>query len=183
MRLRSFQLFFFCVLFISSQVLQAKLPRGLGDLGQQASDVSNKRVERKQWGAKQRSNLMEQKFPIQSWQKHFSSLGSKRAAITTKESSSKKIFKTEQQVFPQKKYDMSGLNQQMLELHQKAGISMDDRALKIANQQLYQMASQGSKQKFEELGSELSLREINRFQFRHNRSDQALPVQAAGSAN
>lgn len=168
---------------MSSQVLQATLPRGIGDLGQQASDVSNKRVELKQWGPKQRSNLMQQKFPIQSWQKHFSSLGSKRAAITTKESSSKKIFKTEQQTFSQKKYDMSGLNLQMLELHQQAGISMDDQALKIANQQLHQMASQGSKQKFEELGSELSLREINRFQFRHNRSDQALPVQAAGSAN
>lgn len=173
-------IYFSCVVFFCTLTSQAKLPDGITGLGQQQENVSNKRVERKQWDSKKNSDLMSKKFPMQSWGKHFSSLGSKRSGISTEETQSKKFFKTEKQKFSKKEYDMSRLNERMMELHQKAGISTDDRAREIADQQMYQMALQDTKQKFNELREELSLRDINRFQFRHNRPDSDVPVQSAG---
>jgi hypothetical protein len=166
--------------FFSASLLHAALPTGLGGLGQEQSEVSEKRVERKLLDSQESSDLMDKRFPMKSWGEHFSPLGSKRAAISMQESKSKKMFNTEQKSFPTQQYELSQLNQRMMELHEKAGISTDQRARQIADQQLYEMALQDTTQKYEEMREKLSLRDINRFQFRHNRSDEAVPVQAAG---
>jgi hypothetical protein len=68
----------------------------------------------------------------------------------------------------------------MADLHQNAGIQMDDRAQLAVNSKLYHMLLQDRK-KFGDLGKEVSLSDINRYQFRRNRSDEDIPVNKAGS--
>ena len=86
-------------------------------------------------------------------------------------------------MFKQKmvRFEMSQLNEQLSDLHKKAGIEMDDKARLIADQQLYYMMMQDSKM-YSGMAEELSLRELNRYQFRRNRSDSEIPVQKAGSS-
>ena len=78
-------------------------------------------------------------------------------------------------------FEMSQWNEQLSDLHKKAGIEMDDKARLVANQKLYYMMLQDS-QKYSGMEDELSLRELNRFQFRRNRSDSDIPVERAGSS-
>ena len=75
---------------------------------------------------------------------------------------------------------MATIDQNLEDLYREAGIEMSDRARLVENRKLYNMALQDTKQKFEELKEELSLRDINRFQFRRNRAPDGVPVQAAG---
>lgn len=161
--------------------LPASMPTGVGGLSKQQQEISQKRVEHKTWGGNEQSDLMSKTFPMQSWGKHFSSLGSKRAPISTDNARDKKMFKTQRKEYSVKSYELSDWNARIAELHEKAGISTDDRARKIADQQMYQMAHQGTVQRFNEMREELSLRDINRYQFRHNRPDGDVPVQTAAS--
>ncbi len=75
---------------------------------------------------------------------------------------------------------MASINENLEDLYREAGIEMSDQARLVENRKLYNMALQDSKQKFEELKEELSLRDINRFQFRRNRTSDGVPVQVAG---
>ena len=68
----------------------------------------------------------------------------------------------------------------MIDLHLDAGLNLDDRAQLVTNQKLYQMLLQDRK-KFGDLGKEVSLRDLNRYQFRRNRSDGNIPVNKAGT--
>jgi hypothetical protein len=57
---------------------------------------------------------------------------------------------------------------------------MDDKAQIAADHKLYGMMMQDARQ-YRELGDKLSLRDINRYQFRRNRSSDEVPMQKAGS--
>ena len=57
---------------------------------------------------------------------------------------------------------------------------MDDRAQLVADRQLYNMMLQDT-ERFRDMGDELSLRDLNRYQFRRNRTDAEIPVEQAGS--
>jgi hypothetical protein len=76
---------------------------------------------------------------------------------------------------------MSHWNEQLSDLHKKAGIEMDDKARLVVDQKLYYMMLQDS-QKYSDMAEDLSLRELNRYQFRRNRSDSDIPVEKAGSS-
>jgi hypothetical protein len=78
-------------------------------------------------------------------------------------------------------FKMLQWNEQISDLHKKAGIEMDDKARLVADQKLYYMMLQDS-QKYSGMAEELSLRELNRYQFRRNRSDSDIPVEKAGSS-
>jgi hypothetical protein len=58
---------------------------------------------------------------------------------------------------------------------------MDDKARLVVDQKLYYMMLQDS-QKYSDMAEDLSLRELNRYQFRRNRSDGDIPVEKAGSS-
>jgi hypothetical protein len=58
---------------------------------------------------------------------------------------------------------------------------MDDKARLVVDQKLYYMMLQDS-QKYSDMAEDLSLRELNRYQFRRNRSDSDIPVEKAGSS-
>jgi hypothetical protein len=119
-------------------------------------------------------------FPITQWDKHYSSLGAKRSTLSLKETKGKKLFKTETKTYPTKSYEMSEWNARLATLQKKARISTDDSVQEIADKKLYEMMLQDA-EKYAELGAELSLRDLNRFQFRHNRSDGEVPVEQVGA--
>jgi hypothetical protein len=146
----------------------------------QATGVSSKRVKPRMWSNDKRPNLMQKKFPFKKWDAHFSSLGSKRAPIALTEKREKKRFKTKIMEFPTKAVEISEWDGRLAQLQRQAQISTDDTARKIADQRLYNKAMQDARQ-YKDLGAKLSLRDINRYQFRHNRSDTAVPVRQAGA--
>ena len=150
-------------------------------VGKRATSVEGQRFEKKAWVLPQTNLIMNKTLPIEQWDKHFSSLGSKRAPISLTEDKDKQLFKT--RILKQKmvRFEMSHWNEQLSDLHKKAGIEMDDKARLIADQKLYYMMLQDSK-KYSGMAEELSLRELNRYQFRRNRSDSGIPVQKAGSS-
>ncbi len=177
---RSPVLAFFILVFAASSAPLLAAPFGVEALGERDSTLSEKRVQRQMWQSRQKTDLMQKTFPIQEWDKHFSSVGSKRAPITLSEEHGKQMFKTSKKEFPVKDFEMSRWNQRMAELHEQARISTDDRARAIADKKLYGMMLQDTR-KYADMAEELSLRDINRFQYRHNRSDGPIPVQAAGA--
>lgn len=145
-----------------------------------ASSVSQKRFEQKSWSNKnQKSGLMEKSFPFKEWDTQYSSLGSKKSDISISESKEKERFKSEMVEFPTKEIDMSRWSGRLAELEEKAQVSTDKSAQKIEDKRLYEMMMQDS-ENYAETGKKLSLRDINRFQFRQNRSSSAVPVQEAG---
>ncbi|MEO0509534.1 MAG: hypothetical protein AAF065_06720 [Verrucomicrobiota bacterium] len=142
--------------------------------------MQQKRVEKKVWSKPGPSNFQGKSFPIQEWNKYYSSIGTKRAPIAINEKKEKQVYKTD--LIKRKEFatEMSRWNKDLADLHKKAGISMDDRAKIAADHKLYQMMLQDS-QVYSELRKEVSLRDLNRFQFRRNRSDGELPIKKAGS--
>ena len=149
-------------------------------VNRRANTVEEKRFSKHMWSQPKTNFLTNKRFAFEHWNKHFSSLGSKRAPIKLTEKREKIEFTTNLIDREEVNYDMSRWNQRMADLHQNAGIQMDDRAQLVVNSKLYHMLLQDRK-KFGDLGKEVSLRDINRYQFRRNRSDEDIPVNKAGS--
>jgi hypothetical protein len=176
-----FSLLVICVLSLSMvySSLEAN-PRTISFAGKRAASVEGKRVDKKVWAQSQTNFTMNKSFPIEQWNKHFSSLGNKRALISLSEDKDKQLFKTRMLEQKMLRFEMSQWNEQLSDLHKKAGIEIDDKARLVADQKLYYMMLQHS-QKYSGMADELSLRELNRYQFRRNRSDSDIPVEKAGS--
>ena len=156
-------------------------PRTVSFVGKRATSIEGQRVEKKLWVQPDNDFLMNKTFPIEQWDKHFSSLGGKRAPISLTENKDKQLFKTRMLKQKMVRFEMSQWNEKLSDLHKKAGIEMDDKARLIADQKLHYMMLQDSK-KYSDMADEVSLRELNRYQFRRNRSDSDIPVEKAGSS-
>ncbi|MGJ8649520.1 MAG: hypothetical protein ACSHX4_04115 [Opitutaceae bacterium] len=167
-------------LFVCASVLTAQSSL-TGNLGTNQG-ISDKRVGRQVWQMQKNTALMEKNFPLQEWDTHFSSLGSKRTAIKMSETNDKKMFGTKTKEFPMKEFDLSEWNEHYADLQETAQISTDARVQDIADRKFYNMMLQDTR-KYAEMADVLSLREINRFQFRRNRSDSDVPVTQVGSEN
>jgi len=174
----------FVVFILLALVMTATWLRGeshtMDFVQRRADGISHKRVESRMWGGEKNSQLLQKRFPIEDWEKHYSSIGTKKAPISVNESIERKEFKTETKHFETKSFEMSRWNKRLTELQKQARIGTDASVKKAADQKLYSMMLQDT-QKYEEMGKELSLREINRFQFRRNRPDGGVPVRQAGS--
>ena len=156
-------------------------PSTVSLVGKRATSIEGQRLEKKLLAQPRTNLLMNKTFPIEQWDKHFSSLGSKRAPISLTENKDKQLFKTTKLKQKTVRFEMSQWNEQLSDLHKKAGIEMDEKARLIADQKLYYMMLQDSK-KYSDMADELSLRELNRYQFRRNRSDGDIPVEKVGSS-
>ena len=75
--------------------------------------------------------------------------------------------------------DISKWNGRLAKLEDKAQISTDKTSKQIEDKRMYETMMQTSKN-YSETGETLSLRDINRFQFRQNRSNASVPVSEAG---
>jgi len=148
---------------------------------QGADRVQEKRYEKTFWNRSERTHLTSKRFAIEEWGKHYSPLGSKRAPISISEQKDKQIFRSE--ILERKTFssglELSRWNERMSDLHKQAGIQMSDEAHLSANQNLYNLTLKENR-KYDELAEELSLRDINRFQFRRNHSSGQVPVAKVG---
>ena len=83
--------------------------------------------------------------------------------------------------FSNKDIELSQWQGYLANLESRAQISTDSTARVIQNKRIYEMMLQQA-ENYNETGETLSLREINRFQFRKNHSDETVPVaETAGS--
>lgn len=168
-------------LLMTAAYLEAE-SRTLGFTTRKADRIQGQRFEKKLWGQSGSRTLSKKSFPLTQWDKHFSSVGSKRAAIDLVDGKEKQMFKTETVSFQDKEmqFEMSRWNEKMKDLHKSAGIKMDDKAQLVSDQRLYSMMMKDSKS-FRDMAEEVSLRDLNRYQFRRNRTDDGVPVEKAGS--
>lgn len=170
-------------LFLCFAATVGPLPSGaqaLDSVGSRADRIENKRFSKKLWSRPEESSLQNKRFPIKQWDKHFSPIGGQRAPISMGETREKKLF--ESKVLPRKEVplELSRWNQTMAELHQRAGIQMDDRSRLAGDHKLYRRMMQEARF-YKDTGEVLSLKDINRYQFRRNRPDGEIPSKAAGS--
>lgn len=173
-----FALFFSVLLLLPPLEVDARSPLGLS--GRRADRIENQRFDKKLWQQPESNSLMEKRFPLKEWDKHFSPVGTKRAPIAVVGQGDRAIFETNRINRKEVSFEMARWNERMADLHKKAGIEMSDEADMIASRQMYSALLRDSQQ-FSEMGEELSLRDINRYQFRRNRADGELPVQRAGA--
>lgn len=168
------------LLILLSQAYLEANSRTLGFASRRADKVESQRFDKSMWTTSESNSLLQQSFPIKNWDKHFSSVGSKRAPLSVSDDKEKEIFRTNKVERKEFATEMSRWNEQVADLHKKAGIKMDDRARLVADQQLYYMMLQDAKP-YHEMGVKLSLRDLNRFQFRRNRTADGVPVERAGA--
>jgi hypothetical protein len=145
-----------------------------------AERIESQKFEKQLWSKPQENSMMDQRFEMQHWDKYFSSVGSKRAPIAISDNEEKQMFRTKNLEQKELAFEMSRWNERVKDLHEKAGIQIDDKAQLIADQQLYSAMLQDTQQ-FKDMADEVSLRDLNRYQFRRNRSDGAIPVEKAGA--
>ncbi len=179
MYIRAPFIFFLTLAFVMTGAWLHGEPSAVDAYNKQASDVSQKRFQQKSWSNNQKSNLMDKSFPFKQWDTHYSSLGSKKSNISLTESKDKKRFKTEMVEYSTNEMDISKWDGKLADLERQAQVSTDKTAQKIADRRIYESVMQKT-ENYAETGETLSLRDINRFQFRQNRSDNPVPVREAG---
>lgn len=176
---RPVSLFLLIASALSASLLSAQ-STAVDSYEQKATDVSQKRFEQKAWSNTKQSGLKDKAFPFKQWDSHYSGLGSKKSAISTKDSKDKERYKTDMMQFPTKERDISRLNGRLADLERQAQVSTTDTTQRIENKRIYESVMKES-DNYADVGELLSLRDINRFQFRQNRSDGAVPVKEAGA--
>ena len=146
----------------------------------QETELSGKRFGQKKWSGKEPSDLTRKKIQFKHWNKHYSSLGTKKWDHTVEKTSDKKRFKTSMVEFSNQDIQLSEWQGYLADLESRAQISTDSKARIIQNKRIYERMLQQA-ENYNDTGELLSLREINRFQFRKNRSDNDVPVTKAGA--
>ncbi len=179
MNLRSPFIFFIALACLTTCAWVRGEDSAVDAYSERATGVSQKRFEQKSWSGGQQSDLMKKSFAFKQWDRHYSSLGSKRSRVSTKDTKEKERFEAETMEFPEKEMDVSKWNGRLAKLEDKAQISTGKTSKQIEDKRIYDSLMQTSKN-YAETGDTLSLRDINRFQFRQNRSSASVPVSEAG---
>jgi hypothetical protein len=148
-------------------------------VGRQAGAIQEKRLSVPQWGSEKKLSLTDKRISYEGWSKHFSSVGSKRAPVEM-EAKEQPIITKKRKSYKTRAREMSSMDREMARLKKEAPLGKKDEPLLLRDRQVYSMMLQGAAFE-EEMGKQLSLRDLNRFQFRRNRSDAAVPVKQAGS--
>lgn len=171
-----------CIALLAATAWLDAQSADLQSLGGQADRITDKRIERKSWGGGSEANLGDKTFRIEEWEKHFSPLGGKRADIEASDSWGRgEIVEKKIKEFPKREFEMSDWNERMADLQKRAGLSTDQTAEMAGQNGRYNRMLRKS-QSFPEMAETLSLKDINRYQFRRNRPDGEVPVERAGRA-
>ena len=148
-------------------------------LEQDATSISKKRLPLQLWGG-HHTKLERKTFPITEWSQHYSSFGRPKSLISTKQTLKKKTYESNKLSFSINEKKLAQLSGRLALLKTQARMSTDDRYDAIDNHRVYAMMLQGAQQ-YGEMREKLSLRELNRFQFRRNRQADGVPVEKAGT--
>ena len=148
----------------------------------QEQALSQKRFKQEKWSGGQQSDLMQKTFAFEHWNKNYSSLGSKKWDYSSEKASDRKRFKSDQLNFfkKNKEIELSDWQGYLANLESRARISTDTTARIIQDKRTYEMMLQQA-ENYKDTGETLSLRDINRFQFRRNRSADDVPITKVGS--
>lgn len=149
-------------------------------LDQDATSISKKRLSLQLWGG-QHTTFKRKTFPITEWSQHYSSFGRPKSLISTKQTLKKKSYESNKLSFAINEKKLAQLSGRLALLKTQARMSTDDRYDAIEDHRVYAMMLQGAQQ-YGEMREQLSLRELNRFQFRRNRQADGVPVEKAGVA-
>ena len=149
---------------------------------QHEQELSQKRFKQEKWSGGQQSDLTGKTIQFKHWNKNYSSLGSKKWDYPIEKARNKKRFEAGTVDFfkKNKEIKLSDWQGYLANLETKAQISTDTTARIIQDKRMYEMMLQQA-ENYKDTGETLSLREINRFQFRKNRSDSDVPVTKVGS--
>lgn len=148
----------------------------------QEQELSQKRFKQEKWSGGQQSDLNGKTIQFKNWNKNYSSLGSKKWDYSIEKARNKKPFKAETVDFfkNNKEIELSDWEGYMANLESRARISTETKARIAQDKRIHEMMLQ-QVENYKDTGETLSLRDINRFQFRKNRSDGDVPVTKAGS--
>ena len=114
---------------------------------------------------------MSKRFALQNYDKHFSSLGRKRSSLELSETREKQRYRTPKlKSFEQRPLEFSDWSGQLAQLQREARIATDMEVEGQLARRQYFMSLLDTPQAYSDLAEELSMRELNRFAFRRNRS-------------
>ena len=99
----------------------------------------------------------------------------------TKQTLKQKSYEYNKLSFVINEKKLSQLSGRLALLKTQARMSTDDRYDAIEDRRMYAMMLQ-SAQQYREMRKQLSLRELNRFQFRRNRQADGVPIEKAGTS-
>jgi len=156
----------------------------VGSVTGKAERIENKRFESKRFDRRMNKNFMNKSFPIEKWEKHFSPLGQKRAPVGMDDRWGRRSeFEADvrdEREMARWNERMSRWNERMADLRREARIDTGDQANGFEDAQRFSWALM-QRPDFESLRDKLSLSELNRYQFRRNRSTETVPVKKPDS--
>ncbi|MEM1222421.1 MAG: hypothetical protein AAGH40_06620 [Verrucomicrobiota bacterium] len=149
----------------------------LGSLNEKADGIQAKSWSGNKWsGSSSRSSHLNKSFPIQEWSKRYSSLGSQRAGGSYEQRYEKKTYRKQIKSYDTWQFDMAAWDEYISSVYKRSALQTDQRSKKISDRALYSMILQDTRS-YRDLGEKVSLRDINRFQFRRNRAEGDIPVE------
>lgn len=165
-----------------SAALPGQTPEAKSKLGKQVSSVAEKRFERSTWrGGKQRSPLGKKSFHMKEYNKHYSSLGSRKASSDFHKKVDRKAYDSPGVVTHKRvSRKMSGWSRRLSDVSKPSRIETGQEADLLRERRFYQAILQDTPQAYADLAEKLSMKEINRFAFRRNRSPETPEATAAG---
>lgn len=184
-RFHSFLVIAIALGFLTCTTLQGKTTTTkpvVDSYKKQEQTLSKKRFEQKKWSGGSKSELTQKTFAFEHWNKNYSSLGSKKWDFTSDKVSDRKRFKSKMFNYSKKNKDieLSEWQDYLADLEDRAQISTDTTAQIFQDKRMYEMMLQQA-ENYKDTGETLSLRDINRFQFRNNRSKDEVPTTQAGA--
>ena len=145
----------------------------------QERKLSQKRFKQKKWTGKQHSGLTQKAFPFKDWNMQYSSLGSKKWGDLADHVDERKRYDKQMIKYATRDVQISKWQDHLANLESKAQISTSMKSNISRDKRIYEMMLQKAKS-HKDTGEILSLRDINRFQFRRNHSDKPLSATKAG---
>lgn len=129
---------------------------------------------------KSNSHHFDQKFSkkkirLETWDKHFSTIGQKKIFSDKSTSSSDKMLKKKIQQKKNIEIEESNWSQHLAKIHKDAGINLSQQSRILDNKESYNLVLQNMGH-FEEMAEMMDLKSINRYQFRSNRPEGRIPV-------
>ncbi len=171
------------IVLLSSMLLEAETPEVKSKLGDKVSSITEKRYKGTAWsGSGERSPIVQKTFHLKEYKKHYSSLGSVKVPTSFSEKVKRQTYRTPevlvQERIPRKKSAWSG---RLSRLSNTSRIKTDEQARLVSERKLYQAILQDTPQAYADIAEELSMKEINRFAFRKNRSKEVPEATAAAA--
>lgn len=166
-----------CCCFAGAGLLEAK-PSRLGDLGDRSA-LEEARFVSPMKTPELNSTLSGQRIEFGQWHGSFSSIGGKRAGVTT---DSRSTLQQQMASFPMVERKNANIAVDAAERQMASMRNVDQvREMVLARQYADITPKNVQSRTLQDMVDEVSLKDINRFQVHRNKTDDGIPMQRAGS--